>query len=102
MKMDIKHLLIKKNDLDCNAEKDLKQGVARGERTKNDEFLKSFKGFPRISVLKDLPANAGRCRRYGFDPWIGKMPWKRKWQSTPVFLLRNGKKSHRRLVGYSP
>ena len=25
----------------------------------------------------------GRSR---FDPWVGKIPWRRKWQSTPVFL----------------
>ena len=35
-----------------------------------------------------------------FDPWVGKIPWRRKWQSTPVFLPG---KSHggRSLVGYS-
>ena len=27
-----------------------------------------------------------QCRRCGFDPWIGKIPWRRKWQPTPVFL----------------
>ena len=27
-----------------------------------------------------------QCVRHGFDPWIGKIPWKRKWQHTPVFL----------------
>ena len=27
-----------------------------------------------------------QCRRPGFDPWVGKIPWRRKWQSTPVFL----------------
>ena len=34
-------------------------------------------------------------------PWVGKIPWKRKWQPTPVFLPG---KSHgwRSLVGYSP
>ena len=34
-----------------------------------------------------------------FDPWVGKIPWRRKWQCTPVFLLG---KSHgqRSLVGY--
>ena len=25
-------------------------------------------------------------RRCGFDPWVGKIPWRRKWQLTPVFL----------------
>ena len=37
----------------------------------------------------------------GFNPWVGKISWKRKWQPTPVFLPG---KSHgwRNLVGYSP
>ena len=37
----------------------------------------------------------------GFDPWIGKIPWRREWLPTSVFLPR---KSHgqRSLVGYSP
>ena len=26
------------------------------------------------------------CRRPGFDPWVGKSPWRRAWQPTPVFL----------------
>ena len=40
-------------------------------------------------------------RRCWFDPWVGKIPWRRKWQPTPVFLPG---KSHgqRSLVGYSP
>ena len=30
--------------------------------------------------------SACQCRRHGFDPWVGKIPWSRKWQPTPVFL----------------
>ena len=30
--------------------------------------------------------SAFQCRRCGFDPWVGKIPWRRKWQPTPVFL----------------
>ena len=37
-------------------------------------------------VAKNPPANAGEHKRHGFDPWVGKVPWRRKWQSTPVFL----------------
>ena len=34
-----------------------------------------------------LPGGAGGwCRRRGFNPWVGKIPWRRKWQPTPVFL----------------
>ena len=42
-----------------------------------------------------------QCRRPKFDPWIGKIPWRRRWKSTPVFLPE---KSHgqRSLAGYSP
>ena len=28
-----------------------------------------------------------QCRRHKFDPWVGNIPWRRKWQLTPVFLL---------------
>ena len=42
-----------------------------------------------------------RCRTGGFDPWVGKIPWRRKWQPTLLFLPE---KSHgqRSLEGYSP
>ena len=41
-----------------------------------------------------------RRRRHGFDPWVRKIPWRREWQLTPVFLPE---KSHQRLLaGYSP
>ena len=42
-----------------------------------------------------------KCRRCGFDPWVRKVPWRRKWQPTAVFFPG---KLHRqgRLVGYSP
>ena len=42
-----------------------------------------------------------RCRRHVFDPWVGNIPWRRKWQLAPVFLP--GKfYGQRSLVGYSP
>ena len=27
-----------------------------------------------------------QCKRHGFGPWTGKIPWRRTWQPTPVFL----------------
>jgi len=35
--------------------------------------------------VKNLP-QCRRHRKYGFNPWVGKIPWRRKWQPTPVFL----------------
>ena len=53
-------------------------------------------------MVKNPPTcQSRRHRRHRFDPCIGKMPWRRKWQSTPGFLPG---KSHgqRSLAGYSP
>ena len=42
-----------------------------------------------------------QCGRPEFNPWVGKISWRRKWQPTPVFLP--GKcHGQRSLVGYSP
>ena len=46
-------------------------------------------GFPGGTVVKNLPTNAGdQCRRHRFDPWVGKIHGRRKWQPTPVLLPR--------------
>ena len=56
-------------------------------------------------VLQNLPASAGDVKRSPltseFDPWVGKIPWRRKWQPTLVSLPGEslGQKS---LASYSP
>ena len=54
-----------------------------------------------LLVVKDLPANAGDIRDRDLIPGLGRSPWRRAWQPTPVLLLG---KFHvkRSLVGYSP
>ena len=47
-------------------------------------------------MVKRLPA----CGRPGFNSWVGKIPWRRKWQSTPA-LLPGKLHGWRRLIGYS-
>ena len=49
-------------------------------------------------VIKNPPATTGvmRCR---FDPWVRKIPWRKAWQPTPVFLPGESHKQ-RSLVGY--
>ena len=37
---------------------------------------------------KESSCQGRRCKRCRFDPWVGKIPWRRKWQSTSIFLLR--------------
>ena len=38
---------------------------------------------------KEPTCQCRRRKRQGFDPWVRKIPWKRAWQPTPVFLLEN-------------
>ena len=49
---------------------------------------------PVIGLLRWLRGkeSACQCRRHSFNLWVRKIPWRRKWQPTPVFLPG---KSHR-------
>ena len=42
--------------------------------------------------------SACQCRRCGFDPWVWKIPWRKKWQPTPAFLSGEFHE-HRSLAG---
>ena len=39
-----------------------------------------------LSGSNESACQSRRCRRGGFDSWVGKIPWSRKWQPAPVFL----------------
>ena len=52
-------------------------------------------------MVKKLPANAGD-RRDGLDPWVKKIPWRRAWQPTPVFLPGDSHGQRSLEEGYSP
>ena len=51
---------------------------------------------PVAQMVKNL-----QCGRLGFDPWVRKIPWRRKWLPTPIFLPGESH-AQRNLVGYSP
>jgi len=58
-------------------------------------------GFLGGSMVKKPLCQRRRCRRLEFDPGVRKIPWRRKWQLTPVFLPGESY-GQRSLVGYSP
>ena len=58
---------------------------------------KGRRGFPGGSVVKNLLPT----QQHAFDPWIRKIPWRSKWQPTPV-LLPGKSYGQNSLVGYSP
>ena len=45
------------------------------------------KGLPRWLSGKESACQCRRCKRHGFDPWVGKIPWRRKWQPAPIALM---------------
>ena len=86
------------NLMDGGAWKAAVHGVAQS-RTR----LKWLSSSSREKKVKLMEAQwfICHCRRCRFDPLVWKIPWRRKWQSTPVFLP--GKfHGQRSLVGYSP
>ena len=63
--------------------------------------LMSKMALPRWCTGKVSACQCRRHKRRWFDSWVGKIPWKRKWRSSPVFLPGNFN-GQRSLVGYSP
>ena len=61
----------------------------------------STKGLPGGISGKEAICQCRRCKRHGFDLWIRKIPWRRAWQPTPVFVPGESR-GQRNLVGYSP
>ena len=51
-------------------------------------------------MVKNSPANAGGHKRHWFDPWVRKIPRRRIWQPTPIFLPRESQ-GQRSLVPYN-
>ena len=69
--------------------------------TKSQTWLRDFQfQFSGGANDKERACKCGRYKRYGFDPWVGKIPWRRKWQPTPVFLPGESHGSQS-LAGYS-
>ena len=63
-------------------------------------MLTSIMSFPGDTVVESA-CQCTRHKRHGFDPWVRKIPWRRKWHPTPVFLP--GKfLGQRSLAGNSP
>ena len=49
--------------------------------------FKVYEGLPRWLRGKESSCQCRRCRRWVFSLWVGKIPWRRKWQPTPVFFF---------------
>ena len=71
------------------------------QKTQKLHMLTQTVDFPGSTSGKEPSCQGRRCKRHGFNPWLRKIPWRRAWQPTPVFLPGE---SHRQrsLEGCSP
>ena len=81
----------------------------KGVHTLNN-LLGKLSSYFSVKLPRDFPSGPRgkepicQCRRHerpGFNPWVEKIPWKRAWQPTPVFLPGESY-GQRSPAGYSP
>ena len=67
----------------------LSQGTPIKLQIWNDHGQVSPGSFMKFTIRASLVAQmiiCQQCRRHRFNPWVGKIPWRKKWLPTPVFL----------------
>ena len=87
------------NSMDRGAWQAIVHGLAKSQTRLSDcHSLYIYIGLPRQFSGREYACQCKRCR---FSPWVGKIPWRRKWRPTLVLLpgKSHGQKS---LVSYSP
>ena len=62
-------------------------------------LVKVERGFPDGASGNEPACQCRRQKRHGFNPWVAKIPWRRAWKPTPVFLPGESQ-AQRSLVGY--
>ena len=65
--------------------------LSRGEKNSLFTICHKYRclcGLPGGDSGKEPACQCRSLKRHRFDPWIRKIPWRKAWQSTPVFLPR--------------
>ena len=57
-----------------------------GDQFSTTRCPRAVLGFPGGATGKEPACQCRRCKRCGFTPWLRKIPWRRAWQPTPMFL----------------
>ena len=63
-----------------------------------DNLKSLIQTLPEWFRRKESACQCGRCRRVRFDPWVGKIPWRRKWQPTPVSVPGMDREAWRAII----
>ena len=67
--------------------------------SKNSYLLETHMRYIGLPLWLSGEESTCQCRRCGFDPWVGKIPWRRKWQPSPVF--KPGESHGQRRLAYT-
>ena len=70
-------------------------------KLRNSLEIQWLEGFPDGASGKEPACQCRRHHRLGYNTWVGKIPWRREWQPTPV-LLPGDSHGLRSLVGCGP
>ena len=79
----------------------IQSGMIKKQVITNLKSVLEKSGFPSGASGKEPTCQCRRHKRHGFDPWARKIPRRRAWQTTPVFLSGESH-TQRSLAGYSP
>ena len=79
----------------------LRRSHFSGEGGHRNKSLKTLGRFPGGASGEEPTRQRRRCKRLWLDPWVGKIPWRRAWQPTAVFLPGESH-GQRNLAGSSP
>ena len=61
-------------------------GHKKSDTTKHSHTHTAYSGASLVAQIVNKLLQWKRCKRCGFNPWVRKIPWRRKWKPTPVFL----------------
>ena len=89
------------NRVCINSSQWIKDGLEPGGLFEGAIFFGGWEGTLNLPWWLRWQIICLQCRRPGFSPWVGKIPWRRKWRPTPIFLPGESH-GQRRLEGYSP
>ena len=94
--------VIAKKKKNCNNPMSISSGTAESILYMNNTELgidTKREGFPGDASGKESSCQCRRHKGCGFDPWVRKIPWRRAWKLTPVFLPGESH-GQRSLAGY--